>query len=270
MPIPELTLQYDVRAKVRIGVKTDAGHPRSVDHFVSDDPEVKGEPSLLRIVLPHPDVEANFNTGLEWWVRTKEKKNQLACYTKGDGTALRLQPYLNDGNVVVGEPRGAQKRMPIECPFRECPQFQSKDCKPMGRLVFFIEGGRTDQVLQLDTKGWNTIEKLTATLTGARTRGPLTGRVFELSVAFEQHGGNRYPVLSLRGADVEATGKLGPEMIQAALAGELDARQTLAVILDDLQPGWRQDPKIVQWVKDEGVEGALRKLEGRVKAAVEG
>lgn len=282
MAIPNLNLNYEVRGKVRIGKKNQKGYASSVDHFLSSDPEVQGEPKTLRIVLPHADVEPNFSTGLEWWVQTKEKKNQLACYTKDSGSepvALRLAPYVREDNVAVGE-QLKQGRIPIRCPFRTCPEFKAGKCKPMGRLVFFIQGGRTDAVLQLDTKGWNSIEALTATLTGARMQGPLTGRVFDLSVAFENKGTSRFPVLSLTEVSEVLNTDKDAGYADALIAyqhacesvpeGEVvDARVALAAMLDHTNPGWRDNPAFIDRIKEVGPETALDTLLERVRGVID-
>lgn len=268
MAIPDLKPQYETRAKVKIGERK-GKYPSSVDHFISDDPEVPAGVKALTVVFPYDDVDDNFSTGLEWWVQTKDKRNQLACYTKDSGSepvALRLEPYLDDQHKVVGE-KLKQGRVPIGCTFRQCPQFRDRKCKPMGRLVFFIKGGRTDQVLQLDTKGWNSIEKLTGTLRGARLRGPLAGRHFILSVSFERRGTDRFPVLSLEEVDVEVNNeqdaRVGDAVIaleQARAAGKT-AREQLAAMLDQMRPGWRDDQRYIERIKEVGVEAALAKLE---------
>lgn len=261
MAIPNLKLKYEVRAKVRIGKKNDAGYASSLDYFLSDDDEVKDGSKSLRVILPHAEIDDNFSTGLEWWVKTKVGgNNQLACYTKDAGAepvALRLPPYVAPENVSVGEARGGQGRIPIQCPFRSCPQFKQKKggCKPMGRFVFFIQGGRTDAVLELDTKSWNSIEALTATLTGARIQGPLTGRVFDLAVAFRSEGTSRFPVLSLMEVPVQINsdgdaGLVGAVVAhQQAVAAGKTPREVLALMLDQASPGWKSDAKTVEWIR---------------------
>jgi len=276
MAIPNLSLKYEVRNKVRIGEKKVSSggkeYPAAVDHFVSPDPEVQGEPKVIRIILPHAEVEDNFSTGMEWWVKASGK-NQLACYTKDSGSkpvALRLPPYVSEGDEVLGEARGGQGRIPIVCPFRSCPMMIDKRCKPMGRLVFFVEGGRTDSVLQLDTKSWNSIEALTATLTGSRIGGPLTGRTFELSVAFEQKGRDRFPVLSLTEADVEINSPADAGMVDAYVtweqAGDAEPRVVLARMLDQVFPEWRGHEPTLAWVREKGVEACIESLRARVEA----
>ena len=280
MAIPGLTAKYEVREKVRIGEKRQSGaksYPAATDYFVSPDPEFAareqlagGRLSTLRIVLPHADVEENFSTGLEWWVKSRTaERSTLACYTKGDGEALRMPQMLDEGQQPTGPARGQQGRLPIVCAFRECPIFKRKDCKPMGRLLFFLEGGATDRVLELDTKSWNSIERLTAALTGARLQGPLTGRVFDLSVAFESKGANRFPLLSIKEVNVQVASPADVETAEALLAIERAAaaggsvKQQLAAGLDVEMPDWRERQDVIDRIKEIGPEAALEKFKAR-------
>ena len=282
MGIPDLKVKFEVREKVRIGEKkrSQGGreYPAATDYFVSPDPEFTAREQLaggklrsLRIVLPHDSVEDNFSTGLEWWVKSREaKRSTLACYTKGDGTALRKDGMLDEGQQAIGPPVG-QGRLPIVCAFRDCPIFKrGKDgCKPMGRLVFFLEGGATDRVLELDTKSWNSIERLTAALQGARIKGPLTGRVFELSVAFETKGANRFPLLSIQEVDVNVNSPADVDKAEGLLAIERNADQPanvqLAAYLDETMPNWREREDVIARIKEQGAEAALAKVKARLQ-----
>jgi hypothetical protein len=280
--IPGLKAKFEVRGKVRIGERRTSAsnkqYPAATDYFVSADDEFLARErmssgakvSSLRIVLPHDDVDDCFSTGLEWWVKGKEaSRSTLACYTKGDGTALRKAQMVNEGDVVLDVMSVGADRKQIVCPFRECPIFKRGDCKPMGRLIFFLEAGRTDQVLELDTKSWNSIERLTAALQGARLRGPLTGRVFELSVAFESRGANRFPLLSLQEVDVQINNAADVETAEALLAVEraeaegADARVALAAGLDVQMPDWRDRGDVIARIKEIGPAAALESFKAR-------
>ena len=275
MAIPGHDTKYEVRAKVRIGKKMGA-RPASVDHFLSDDPELTNlfgsEPKQIRIRFPYQDADEAFSTGLEWWVKTNKGANQLACYTKGEregleDVALRLPPYVNPEDKVLGETNSG--RVKIVCPNRACPIFkEKKKCKPMGRLIFFLDGGRTDKMLELDTKSWNSIEKLEPVLQAA---GDLRGRVWTLSVAFESKGNKRFPVLSIEEADVvqvntpqEVTkaDALLPLLAAATDEGADDAavRSALATALDVTNPGWRDNQAFIDRIKEVGVRPAAEGL----------
>lgn len=274
MAIPGTKPKIEATAKVRIGEKkTSKGgkeYPASTDYFVST--SFPGKPNELTISFVHPGVEDAFSTGLEWW-QAKEGRNYLACYTKDDGdnpVALRLDKMLDPGQEPVGPPRG-NGRLPILCPARECPHLKSKKCKPMGRLVFQIVEGDTGAekdatVYQLDTKSWNSVERLTGALQVAASGGPLNtpGRRFVLSVSYVQKGGDRFPVLSLR---EEFSGDTGRTLEIATVLCVLeqtegDARAKLIAALRAVgrDPA---SPKVVAWVQEKGVEKALAILAGQ-------
>jgi Recombination directionality factor-like len=266
--IPGLKTKHEVRAKVRIGEKR-SGYPASVDHFLSDDPELTNlfgaEPKTIRIRFPYQGADEAFSTGLEWWTKTKKNQNQLACYTKGEieggqSVALRLPPYVSPEDTVLGETKSG--RVKIVCPNRECPFFKDSKCKPMGRLLFFLDGGRTDKVLELDTKSWNSIENLEPVLEAA---GDLRGRVWNLSVAFESKGNKRFPVLSIEEADVQVNTEQDVEkadaLVQLLAAVTEDGREdvvrrALASALDVTVSDWREQPRFIERIKEIGVEAA--------------
>lgn len=282
MAIPGRELdKVDVRAKVRNGIKKN-GKPASVDHFVSEDEEFKrlfpGEPKTIRILPAYADAERTFSTGLEWW-----RGKLLACYTKDGGSnpvALRVAE-MKSSNATLNfldpddEKRGplvGNGRQPITCKGDACRHFGqnagNKECRPMGRLTFFLEGGRTDQALQLDTKGWNSIENLAGTLAAAARSGSLIGRVFELSVHFERKGTSRFPVLTIKEADTEINTPEDVEKAEAFLAlhkalaskDEPTIRLSLAEALNRTNPGWRDNPAFIERIKEIGVIDAAKGL----------
>lgn len=279
MAIPGMKPSYDVRAKVRIGEKKKTAkgkeYPASVDYFICDDPEfavIAGvKPKELRIVLPFQTAGDNFSTGLEFW-----RGKQLTCYSKGEThapsglpIAYRVESMVAASDVKVGEPMGrGGERQPIACAFRECAFFKARDCKPMGRLQFFLEGGSVDQVYQLDTKSWNTIEGVDASLIAAAAGGDLRGRVFLLSVAIVQKATQKFPVVSLKEApvnvltsdDVCRADALLP-LIGAVESGD-DAliRRALAGALDVTNPGWKSNPDFVARITEIGVLEAAKGL----------
>jgi hypothetical protein len=262
---------YDVRAKVRIGVKKQTAggkeFPASVDYFVCDDAEFTrlfaAKPKVIRIRFPFDRALDNFTTGLEWW-----RGKQLTCYTKDDGTvppvAFRNKDQVTPEFTAVGGPMG-NDRLPVSCLFRSCPQFRTKDCKPMGRLIFFLDGGRTDSVLELDTKSWNSIEGIQASMTQL---GSTSGRVFELRVEIQQKATKKFPVLSITEADVDVNTdqdvKLADQLLRLAAAlstnDEGIIRSELAGTLELTNPGWRQNEKFIERIKAVGVTQAATGL----------
>lgn len=274
MAIPGLKPSYDVKAKVRIGKKNEKGYPQSVDYFICDDPEFvsrcPGAPKELRIEFPFADAADNFSTGLEYW-----RGKQLSCYSKGEEkagetVAYRVNSLLGEFKVI-GDPMGRGKeRTPIACPFRSCPNFEARECKPMGRLQFFLAGENTmrDEVYQLDTKSWNTIEGMEATL--AQARGDLRGRTFILTVAMEQKANQRFPVVSLREEAVKIENANDVEIADVLLflrtavdtyeSNPTALRPALAAALDATRPGWRDKPEFAARIKEVGVVFAANNL----------
>jgi hypothetical protein len=276
--IPGRTLdRLDIRGKVKIGEKRKSAkgrdYPAATDYFLSDDPDffrIYGgikEPRVLAITLPYATADENFSTGLERWLSKKDRSGQvLTCYTKDSGSdpiALRLTDFVQEADTVRGPERG-QHRTPISCGADNCVFFKDKTCKPMGRLTFFLEGDNHAQPLQLDTKAWNSIERIAGSLKSSERLGPLNkpGRVFELTVAFHKKGTDRFPVVSIQEANVVIT----PDNIDHADAlmaarGELergtDHRVVLAHLLDVIRPGWREQQSYIDRIKEVGAEAAL-------------
>ena len=282
--IPGSKPKIEPTAKVRIGEKraTASGgeRPAALDYFVCDDDQfgqVAGDkPATIRIQFVHPLVDDAFSTGLEWWSKKRgAAKPTLACYTKDGGSnpvALRLDKMLDEGQEPIAPPRGAG-RLPIACLSRECPHFKNKDCRPMGRLVFLLDGGT--HVYQIDTKAWNSIERLEGSLRLAQARGPLDapGRLFDLSVEMVTKGRDHFPVMTIQEVQVEVNNVddvLKADALVAlvnALAEpdspEVPLRGFLAHALDRTNPGWRDNPAYVERIKAVGVRAAA---EGVVKA----
>lgn len=287
MAIPGRTLdKVETRAKIRTGIKVN-GFPRSTDYFVSDDPEIVAlgeKPKRIVVELPYATAEECFGTGLEWWAG-----KLLACYTKDGGAnpvALRVPTMkkqggdvdLLEGETVVG-PAISSGRTPIACRADACPFFgknaDNKKCRPMGRLQFFVAGGRTDAALGLDTKGWNTIENLAGTLAAAQRSGPLNapGRRFVLSVVMEGKARDKYPVVSIEEENVPLTTEKGGiakadalVAIESGKAMGKPAREVLAEALDFYKPGWREDERYVSAIKEKGVDAALALMHDRLLA----
>lgn len=275
MAIPGLKANFEVRAKVRIGLKKKTADgkkefPSSVDYFICDDPEFAAlgdQPREVLVRLPFAAASDNFTTGLEFW-----RGKQLTCYSKGEPEAspiaYRVESMVKPGDTLRGEKMGrGAERQPITCTFRECAFFKSKDCRPMGRLQFFLDGGRTDSVLQIDTKSWNTIEGVEATLGAAAAKGDLRGRVFKLSVRMEQKGNQRFPVVSLteEGIDVKVNSEADVAKADAlvALAGSLERgdadellKAFLVTALNHTNPGWREVDGFIDRIKKVGPKKA--------------
>lgn len=284
MAIPGSKPKLDVHAKVKIGIKKRAQngreYPAAVDYFVSDAPEfaalVGDKPNPIRIRLIHGEAHESFSSGLEWWIKDKNKRPLLACYTKDGGdnpVALRLGQMLDPDDVLASEETVGQGRRRIRCRARACPHMQKRDgkqpdCRPMGRLVFVLDGDPLKHVYELDTKAWNSIEALEGALKLAQTSGPLAGRLFELSVRIEKKGGQQFPVLSIKEiaerdpetakAVATAEAVIADEQAQAEGA-DLRTRVIRALEASGRDP---RSPAVAEWVKRHGLEEALRRLTG--------
>lgn len=283
MPVPGMKTKFEIRAKVRIGEKKTSAkgnsYPSSVDYFLSTDPELAElfgpSPSTIQIRFPYASVADAFSTGLEWWTKTQKRENLLACYSKDEGDppiALRYEHFLKPEDEIRGEKVG-QGRIPITCPNRECPILQKGDCKPMGRLIFYLDGGRDDKMLELDTKSWNSIERVEPVL--ARS-DDLRRHPWALSVAYETRGANRFPVLSIEEVAVEVNNDSDVTRADAFVAVEkavadcLEPRVALARGLNVFKPGWKNDPEYVAKMKmtidSKGVEYVLEQFKARMTA----
>ena len=142
-----------------------------------------------------------------------------------------------------------------------------------GDNSFFLDGDNHAQPLQFSTKAWNTIENIAGLLSSAQRLGPLNtpGRVFEMHVAFETQGDKRFPVVTLKEVQVVIT----PDNIDTAsaladaniaLEQGTEARVVLAKLLDAIRPGWRDDQRYIDRIKEVGPETALQGIFQRYDA----
>lgn len=275
MAIPGLKPSFDVRAKVRFGVKLTSKkgveYPSTVDYFLSEDPEFSAKfskPKTLQITLPFEKPEDNFGSGLEWW-----QGALLACYAKGeekDGQPVAFRrSTLKQGNkttdllagtTLLSEDVIGNDRRMIVCPVRECPLLKEKKCKPMGRLQFFIVGLDPSQgVFQLDTKSWNSIERMEAFLS---TLGDPRGQVLTLRLEVVNRGTEKFTVVYLE-SNVEAPVEINNDkdialadalialrgVVDGEMPEDLEMKTALAHVFDVTRPGWKQDGEFVEKFK---------------------
>ena len=284
MAIPGLRPSFEVRGKVRVGEKgrTAGGkeYPKSTDYFVFDDAEllalVGEKPKELTVMLPFERPEDNFSTGLEQW-----QGAMLVCYTKGEQVAGRNAAFrratmkkggrevnLLEGFETLSDRVIGNERRAVACLDRDCPIMQKGDCKPMGRLQFFVKGiSPSKGVFQIDTKSWNSIEKIEAFLS---VLGDPRGQELTLRVEMWSKGTSKFPVIHLEGGNVVVTDETVPladALVQLHRALSLDdepgIRVELAGCLDITNPGWRQTPAIVDRIKDIGLKEAAKGLLAR-------
>jgi hypothetical protein len=278
MGIPGSKPKIEPFAKVRIGEtrtsqRTGNDYPAATDYFRSDAPEfaelVGAKPKTIRIRLVHDAVDDAFSTGLEWWIKDKNKKSMLGCYTKDSGdnpVALRMDGLLNPGMVPLSPEPVGNNRLRIACAARECPQMKKGDCKPMGRLVFTLDGDQLSRVWELDTKAWSSIEAIDGVLRVAQTNASLAGRLFELSVRFERKGDDKFPVMSIREITaIDAQTGKAVAQAEANIAVEQTDGDLRAKVIAALEASGRdpRSPAVAEWVKEQGLEKALEKLTGQ-------
>ena len=268
MAIPGMQPKLETRAKVRVGEKI-GNRPASTDYFICPDEEFirlcGDKPRAIRIEFPYSEAADNWNAGLEWWLRSGGQ-SKLACYTKDGGDkprAHRMQAFFSEEKweEVVG-PMHGDNRLPILCPARSCPQQEAGVCKPMGRLIFFLAGGRQDECLQIDTKSWYSCEELTKAMDAAMRRKPnLVGRTFELSVEMKTKAKSRFPVLYLKEIDVEVNTASDVELADALVTlGNNPTKEGLASYLDATRPGWREKQAFIDRIKEVGHEEAIKSI----------
>lgn len=262
MAIPGLKAELPLRAKVRVGDRADNGAPRSLDHFVCDDPSFTAltgaeKPSTLLVRFPYATAEDVFPTGFEWWMKAKAGKPILACYTKGDGKAHRItKGEVDEHGQPKFNPTPGSERRPMVCPGRDCPRFgkeRDQGCRPQARLNFFLVGdSRVDAVFRFETKAWNTIEQVAAVLD---QYPDLRGHVFELYAERRQQGTKKFTVVGVR----EHVPPLA-----APDVGEL--RRAIATELKRLGQYPPAD-NVKAWIAEKGYEAALAALAKRKAAA---
>lgn len=138
--------------KIHLGVKSknDQGavYPTAVDYFVFEEKglpkettrrikELYGEkPRKLIIKFFSNDLEQIFPQYLKYY-----KSGQLFC--KGDGEKARRRK--DNGELEE-----------IQCPYKDCPYYQQKLCRPIAHLKFYLEG-IPGGFFQIDTSSTNTI-----------------------------------------------------------------------------------------------------------------
>lgn len=272
-----MTPKIEPRAKVRIGEKRTSQrsgneYPAALDYFVCEDAEfsrVAGEkPKELVIQFVHESVPDAFSTGLEWWIKDKNKKPLLACYTKDGGAdpiALRKGQMVDPEDVERGPVRG-QDRLPITCRARECRHFKNKDCKPIGRLLFRLADDAAGSVWQLDTKSFNTIELIEGELIRVAMKRPVSDARFRLWIELRSKGTDKFPVIHLQEIPVQINSMDDAREADLLLAAArrlqegIPARHVLASYLDASRPNWREDERYINRIKEIGADAALAKV----------
>lgn len=272
-----LAPRFPVRAKVRCGIK-DGKRPKAVEWFVSTDPafDALGDrPNPIEIVLPYAEARSCFTVSLEQW-----RGKVLACFSDDGRVAKRKAG--RDGWTL--QP-GVDGRTDVSCPRTECEDYLAGNCKPTGRLYFFLAADADrNAVFQLDTHGQKTIQQFRAVLDLAGADGSLAGRRALLHVAMVRVGRKDFPVqrLELLGgagvtipqdqapldeADREPPPDAGEEW-QAA-AEDAGAEPLTAPEHEELEQLLAQrgkavaDPAVQVWLEQVGERVALERLRAR-------
>lgn len=193
MPIRGLTDQVESRfprlGKLRKGILVDTGkrtrdgkpimRPKDLDHFrfTSDQPEIEekfresfgDKPRSLRVYLPHPTAEQNFQTWQEEW-------SAGGLVHKCDGQEMIR--YRNENGLLVTE------RKP--CPYwtgEKQRTASNPGCLPVGRLsvilLELVEAGYVGYVT-LETRSKNDIVNIMASLREAEAHCMAAGNAMGL------------------------------------------------------------------------------------------
>lgn len=274
MPVPGLTPELPLKAKVRVGQRQEIKGkmlPVSTDHFVCEDETFHAlagdQPKSLRVHFPYAQWTEVFPSGLERWVKG-QKSQILTCYTKGDGTAHRLTKGLKnpDGTwkmdpTVLADRAIKDKRRDMPCAAQKCAYFgkeRTQGCRPQARLNFQLVDGPRDSVYKFETKGLNSIESIQGVLEQYQD---LRGIEFEMTVEMVKRGAHEFPIVHL----AEVRDPLVPP--PAAEPHETDAvRRDLVAYLEETD---RHPPTSAQvdWIVKVGPTEALRVLKERDASA---
>jgi len=189
--------------KIRLGEKkisqrTQKEYPSALDHFsFVDVPEVEAVygkecKEIYPVLLPHDDEEIWFPTA-----RKAYRKSGLFCACDDGETARRVyvpktkdepgdeqgQAYIKATGLEV-EP-GEMFEMP--CPGEECPYFENKFCKNIGRLLFMLPSVPTFGVYEITTSSYNGIVNVLSMARAIKAQaGRLAGIPFALKLAPQQ------------------------------------------------------------------------------------
>ena len=159
-------LRLPRKGKIRLGEKKLSAkgkeYPSALDYFAVPEEvtEVYGEkPRKLDIMFPMENRDDFFP---QWYKRYGSSKG-LIC--KGDGKTATELPQgtgiVKDGKVVdeKGQPVDLNnlQMKEIDCEGKECPYYQSRECKQVGNLQIILPKVKGLGVYQIDTSSYNSI-----------------------------------------------------------------------------------------------------------------
>ncbi|MEE9573039.1 MAG: hypothetical protein V3W20_08330 [Candidatus Neomarinimicrobiota bacterium] len=184
--------------KIKVGEKTEGGHPTSVDYFIIDSEykdlvtKVYGEkPKVINIVFPSDNIEDNLNEMYRWY-----GKSGLKCTGNGE----TFTQFIDS----VEEPKG--------CPcFRADENIETKpQCHASMIMSFIITGIGVTGIWHFTSKAVFSRSGIRAIMEMVQaTTGKLAGVPFFLRVEMQEStisgNPNKFPVVSIDCAmDLEA------------------------------------------------------------------
>lgn len=183
--IPGVTTQQRLPrlGKVRLGekVKRDGKeYPSKLDHFnFTDVPELAEKfgnncVEIFPVMLPHNDEEVFFPTARKAY----GSGTGLFCASDDGETARRVysekdkqgQAFLAGRRDQTGEAFPEVGEMfDMPCPGEDCPLFEKKLCRNIGRLFFFVPDVPRFGVYEIATTSYNSIVNVLSTARAIRT-----------------------------------------------------------------------------------------------------
>jgi len=154
-------LRLPRKGKIRLGEKKlskqGKEYPSALDYFVV--PEEVAEvypdkPRKLDIMFPMENRDDFFP---QWYKRYGSSKG-LIC--KGDGKTATEILASHKGKLIEDNKEielGKPEMKEIDCEGKECPYYQSKECKQVGNLQIILPKVKGLGVYQIDTSSYNSI-----------------------------------------------------------------------------------------------------------------
>ncbi len=160
MPITGLSERRRIPrlGKIRTGIKAKnekgVEYPKAVDYFVCDDPRFRAiygdKPQHLTVCFPGEDPEQFASQ----YYRAYSRSRGLIC--KGDGETCNRLVDLKTGGIAEAKSEHVEWK-DMTCAGRNCPEYQSKQCKELMMLQFLLPEVEGLGIWQLDTGSINTI-----------------------------------------------------------------------------------------------------------------
>lgn len=269
MPIKGLTerarlprlgkIHLGIKAKNKRGIE----YPKAVDYFVYPEPDALGgellpqlkkafgeKPKKLRIIFPLEDEETIASQYYRCYTRTRG----LVC--RGDGEICMRMVDKKTGDLPTKESTKTEMKE-MTCQGRECPDYQSGNCRELMNLQFILPEISGLGIWQIDTSSINSIRNTNSCLQMIRA---VYGRVsmVPLLLTLEKievtpPGGTKKNVfvLNIRSTDnmIEAAIKARKPPLEL-IAGPADIEQAEK----DIEELWPADEQERMLSKEEAAE----------------